>query len=655
MVRSALSLSVAAVPEGLPMVATTTLALGVEEMRKLGILVRRLDAVETLASVQTVCFDKTGTLTLNRMSVTTIALGEGLYETRKGVIVDDDGVSGALGADKRLETLLTIACLCSDAEVEDEGGRRILHGSATESALVQVALDRGVNVANLRRQIPRLSVQHRSEAYRFMATTHATHNGVLIAVKGSPTEVLARCRRETLPDGRRRKLTAGRRAEIEALNTRMAMRTLRVLGFASGEASPQAGEANLDDLTWIGLMGLADPVRSGVQDLMRKLHTAGLRTVMLTGDQEATARAVAEEIGLNGSGAMRILDGSDLESLGQSDLSAVVQDADAFARVGPSQKLKIVHALQASGSAVVMVGDGVNDSPALRAANIGIALRQNGAAVAREVADIFLDTDDLNALVLAIERSRTIHTNIRKAIHYLLSTNSSEILIMLAATAAGSSAALSPVQLLWINLISDVLPGIGLALEPPEAGVMERPPRPADDAIVRRGDMRTLVREGAIMTAGALAAGTFGAARHGLNSPQARTMTFASLVAAQLLHALSCRSATKSVIGGSLPPNPALSTIMLGSAAAQSAALLVPGIRNILGVTPLGVVDMLVTAAGGVLPFAMAETWKLRQDSSRGKTSPLHFLRTVRPQREERARGDHPRINGSGQHVPSGT
>jgi P-type Ca2+ transporter type 2C len=349
--------------------------------------------------------------------------------------------------------------------------------------------------------------------------------------------------------------------------------------------------------------------------------------VMVTGDQGATARAVADQIGLNGPGEIRILDAADLEHLSGPDLAAAAREAHAFTRMSPAQKLRIVQTLQESGVVVAMVGDGVNDSPALRASDIGIALRQDGAAAAREVADIFLDTDDLNTLTLALARSRTIHTNIRKAIHYLLGTNASEILLMLAATGLGAQAALTPLELLWINLISDVLPGIGLALDPPEAGVLEQPPRPANEAIVRPEDVGPLTRHAALLTGGAFAAGAVGVLRYGLDSPQARTMTFASLVTAQLLHALTCRSTTQSLFGADRPPpNPVLSKILVGSALAQSATLLVPGIRKLLGLAPIGAADLAVTLAGGVLPFVAAETLKPREEAP-GSGTLLYFSR----------------------------
>ena len=399
--------------------------------------------------------------------------------------------------------LLSIVSLCSETEIEesDEQTQQIrLSGSATENALVQAALDHGIDVVELRHSFPRRAVQHRSETYRFMTTMHGPRAGF-----GLPSrEARARywrsacgkpCRRAAA-----RVLKAARRSEIEAQNAAMAAQALRVLGMAYREIrGPHDHTAehasDIDRLIWTGLVGLADPVRQGLPELMHTLHRAGIQTLMLTGDQSATARAVAERIGLSAEVSVEIVDASDLDRLGPAEVAAAARRAHAFARISPAQKLRIVRALQDAGAVVAMVGDGINDSPALRAANVGMAIGRHGDAAAREVADVFFAGEDLQMLPLAIERGRGTYTNIRKAIHYMLSTNTSEILLMLAGAAAGFGEMLSPMQLLWINLISDVLPAIGLAMEPPEPDAMERGPTDANEPMVRRDQMGRLGTE----------------------------------------------------------------------------------------------------------------------------------------------------------------
>ncbi|HEY0523470.1 MAG TPA: cation-transporting P-type ATPase, partial [Stellaceae bacterium] len=634
MLRSSISLAVAAVPEGLPMVATTTLALGIEEMRRRDVLIRRLDAIETLAAVQVICFDKTGTLTLNDMAVAAVACADRTFNIRDGGLFDDAGRRiGSASADPRAARLLEIGVLCSDTSIGIDGrGGSELNGTATENAIVRLALDAGIDASSLREARPRLAVRHRSEAYRFMVTVHplrddrvaeaAAEAGVLIAVKGSPADVLDRCRRELGPRGERRPLTRAGRQAIERANAGMAGQALRVLGFAYAEADgPDAvaavtangnGGAGPEDLTWVGLAGLADPVRPGMRELMSSFHDAGIRTVLVTGDQSATARTVVRQLGLAEDGEIEIVDAAELDAMVPGHLAEAARRAHAFARVSPAQKLQIVRAFQHAGMVVAMTGDGVNDSPALKAADVGVALGRGGTEAAREVADVVLNTDDLTALVVAVERGRTTYTNIRKAIHYLLSTNLSEILVVLAATSAGVGEALSPMQLLWINLISDVLPGIGLACEPPEPDAMERGPRPAADSIVRREDLGALAREAGLIGGGALAACAFGALRYGAGSAEARTMTFGSLVISQLLHALTCRSPAHGLFdaGRPLPPNAVLSGTLAVSFGAQVLALLVPGLRRLLGIVPIGPAGLLVTLAAGVLPYLLNEALK---------------------------------------------
>ncbi len=604
LLRSTLSLAVAAVPEGLPTVATTTLALGIEEMRHRGVLIRKLDAIETLARARVICFDKTGTLTRNEMRVSTIACGERALRLAEGAVISQ--------TDRLARRLLQAGALCSEVEIEAENGRRELIGSSTERALVQAALDGGIDVQALRRRRPRVETQQRTESYRFMVSVHASNGGSFVAVKGSPAEVLERCRWEALPGGGRRPLTLARRAAIERVNADMANQALRVLGFADRTIGP--GEVRVEDaaqdLVWIGLAGMADPVREGMPEIIARLHKAGLRTVMMTGDQSATAIAVAGQLGLAGERTPEVFDAGALDALPPNEVTEAVRRTHVFSRVSPAQKLWIIRELQSSGEVVAMVGDGINDSPALRSADVGIALGQGGSLAAREVADVVLESDDFDTLLVAIERGWTTYTNIRKSIRYLLSTNGSEIMVMVTAMAAGAGEALSPMQLLWINLISDILPGLGLALDPPEPGLMTSAPPADNPAIVGHSEMRSLATQAAMLSAGALAACAYGSLRYGASSGRTRTMTFTSLVMAQLLHAFTCRSTQRSAFGSRLPANRALGGAIGLSAILQIGAFAIPGVRRLLGLHPLGFADAMVVAAGGVLPFIGMETLK---------------------------------------------
>lgn len=612
LVRSTLSVAVAAIPEGLPMVATTTLALGVTEMRRQAIHVRRLGAIEALASVDVICFDKTGTLTYGSMSVEVAEVGGRVFRSRGGRLWDAEAPTMAQ-QDSRLEKLLAIGGLCSETEIDARDGGRILSGSATENALVRAALDNGVDVPGLRRSAPRRATQHRTESYRFMATIHAQADGVLLAVKGSPEEVLGRCLRELSPDGGAALLGPSRRAEIDQANAALATQGLRVLGMAFRELGPAdiapGGETPVERLTWVGLVGLADPVRPGLEAFMDKLHHAGIQTIMLTGDQCATARTIAGQIGLGPKEALQIVDAAEVEEAPLDRLSERAGQAHAFARISPAQKLRIVQSLQRAGRVVAMVGDGVNDAPALRAADVGFALGQDATGAARDVADVYIANDDPASLLGAIERGRATYANVRKAIHYLVATNASEILLMLIGTAAGYGEALSPLQLLWINLVSDVLPAIGLALEPPEPEQMAQAPRSPNEPILSRRDFGRLGREASWLTAGACGAGLYAALRHGAGSPQIRTNMFAALTTAQLLHALAARSPHRSGLGRP-GGNPVLFQIVGGSLAAQAAALMLPPTRRLLGSGSTTIGDGAAMLAGGVAPFLLGELRK---------------------------------------------
>ncbi len=615
MLKAAIALAVAAVPEGLPTLATTALAIGVEQMRRREVLVRRLDAIETLAAVNVIAFDKTGTLTQNQMSVTAIACAGKRYDASDVAIRRVD----AAEARPELQRLLEIIALCSDARLRRRDDGIAVTGTPTEAALVRLAMTAGIDVRALRRSMPLRGAEYRSQDRQYMVTTHETQRGgTLLAVKGNPEQVLALCNRQ-LRGNRRPSLTATARRRIQADNRAMGEGGLRVLGVAYAEDTApqdQTSPVTVDvggerRFCWAGLVGLVDPVRQGADDLLSQFGRAGVRVIMMTGDQASTATAIASDLNLVTAEPMIVTEPRRLHNADDRTMTDLAQRTHIFARITPTDKLRIVRALQSGGNVVAMTGDGINDSPALRAADVGIVMGRSGAEAAREVADIVLQGDDLTGIATALKSGRVTYANVRKGIRFLLATNLSEILVVLTATALGTGTPLSPMQLLWINLLSDVLPAIGLALEPAEDDVMAQPPRDPHEPIIRRDDMQHLAREGGIIAAGSLAAHYCGILRHGA-SPRTGTICFASLVGAQLLHAVTSRSDRHGLFGAQrLEPNRLLSATLLGSAALLAALLAVPMLRRFMGLARLDLIDLLIGLAGALLPYIANEGAKL--------------------------------------------
>jgi Ca2+-transporting ATPase len=386
---------------------------------------------------------------------------------------------------------------------------------------------------------------------------------------------------------------------------------MRVLGIAyapSGLATDADGQEA--DLIWLGLVGMSDPIRSGAPQSIKAFHRAGMETVMITGDQSATAYSVGKELGLSNGNALKILESTDLAQANSDSQKALVKNVHVFARVSPSDKLQIVQALQSAGKIVAMTGDGINDGPALKAADIGIAMGAGGADVAREVADVVLEEDNLESLIIAMSHGRTIYNNIRKTLRFLLATNFSEILLMFITGATGLGYPLNAMQLLWINLISDVFPGLALALEAPEPDVLERPPRNPDELIVGKEDFKQITFEASTITVASLISYGYGYLKYG-NGPASGTLAFQSLTTAQILHALTCRSEEHSIYeSSSLPRNKYLETATLGSLGLQVLSQLVPGLRSLLGTTRLSLFDTLVVAGASIIPLLINDAAK---------------------------------------------
>jgi P-type Ca2+ transporter type 2C len=609
MLKTSISLAVAAVPEGLPAVATTTLALGVRDMRRHKVLIRNLDAVCTLGSTQTICFDKTGTITHNKMSVLRIYTGKKIIDATNGNLPHVADLLDPFASDELLR-LIHVCVLCNETQLNGNNGAYVLNGSSTENALIAMAFVSGVDVEAVRARYPLLKMNYRSDDRQYMSTIHVGQDGSrILAVKGNPVEVLAKCSGQ-ISDGVYSLLREDDREDIEAKNEGMAGDALRVLGVAYAPRDSEDASDEGNGLTWLGLVGMADPIRDGVKESVKVFHRAGLETIMVTGDQSPTAYAVGRELDLSNGKALQILEAIDLRTEDPSVVQALCNEVHVFARVSPSSKLQVVQALQGAGKIVAMTGDGINDGPALKAADIGIAMGAGGTDVAREVADVVLEEDNLETLIVAIGDGRTIYTNIRKALHYLLSTNLSEIAVMFTSGAVGLGYPLNAAQLLWINLISDIFPGLALAMDPPEPDVLSQPPRDPDEPIVQSQDFKRISFEAATMSVASLASYGYGIARYGMG-PQAGTMAFQSLVVSQILHALSCRSAKRSIFEANQPPpNRYLNLAVAGSLGLQVVAQMVPGLRALLGTTPLGALDWAVALGSGLIPLFINEATK---------------------------------------------
>ncbi len=594
MLETAISLAVAAIPEGLPAVTAVALAAGLWRLARAGALVRRLPAVETLGSTTVICADKTGTMTENQMTVTRVRLdGRTLAVTGGGRVpvgafVDDGGRALDPAADPELVRLLTVAALVNNASVEPRPDGLALHGDPTEAALLVAALKAGLDPSALRRAWPRRREIPFDPAARVMATFHETPGGGrAVLVKGAPAVVLERSSHAHTAGGARGLGDTDRAALLEA-NRQLAREGLRVLAIA-WRPDGWTEDGALDPLTFLGLVALEDPIRPGVREAIARCGEAGIRTIMLTGDQRSTAEAVGRELGLA---------------------------PDAIrSRVSPEGKLELIRALQAAGEVVAMTGDGVNDAPALARADIGVAMGRHGTDVARDAADLVLTDDNFATIVRAVEEGRVIHANLRKVIRFLFSCNLSEILTIFVAIVLGLPSPLLPLQILWINLVTDILPAVALIRDPVEPGVMRRPPRdPGEPLVTWRLGGRMLL-EGALLAAGVLSAYLWAVWGEGA-TPRAHTIAFVALVMLHPFQALACRSET---LGWwRLPPNWLTWVALVTLAGIQWLAVSWPPLAALLRTVPLSGGDWLVLTAAIVWPVLVLEVAKSRSGSAQG-------------------------------------
>ncbi len=594
MLMAAVSLAVAAIPEGLPAIVTIVLALGVQRMVKHNAIVKKLPAVETLGCAGVICSDKTGTLTQNRMTVKQV------------------WSSG----DRHRKEALTIGALCNDTVLSPDGKTT---GDPTETAFVDAALLDGLDKNQLEREMPRVSELPFDSERRLMSTVHplpGQPGKYRVMVKGAPDVLLSRCTH--ILAGTAVPLTAAFARDVENANGSMAEQALRVLacGYKDIEALP-SGEPTSQELetglTFAGLVGMIDPPRMEVKDAVEQCYAAGIRPVMITGDHKLTAVAIAKELDIFRSGDLAIT-GEDLDFMPQELLEQDVDKFAVYARVSPEHKMRIVKAWQKKGMVVAMTGDGVNDAPALKVADIGCAMGITGTDVAKGAADMILTDDNFATIVKAVEQGRGIYSNIKKAIHYLLSCNIGEIVTLFLATLFNfHQPPLVAVQLLWLNLVTDSLPALALGMEPVEPSVMEEKPRPANQPLFTKAFSLRLAWQGAMVGLLTLAAywlGEYVLSDPGVADATANTMAFATLTFCQLFHAFDVRSETQSIARIGLLTNPAMNKAFLVGMALQLSVLLVPPLMAVFQVCALNATEWLVVLALSLTPLVVCEIEK---------------------------------------------
>jgi P-type Ca2+ transporter type 2C len=617
MIETGLALAIAAVPEGLPAVATIALAVGVARMARRNALVRRLPAVESLGSATTVCTDKTGTLTGGEMTVTAYYVAGHEYQvsgvgyqphgefTRNGEPVDAK-------SDPALMLALRIGALANRASLDDDGvgegdesagdvGAGRVRGDPTEAALLVAALKAGVDRAELAEHWPETGQIPFSSERMLMATFHDSAAGAVVHVKGAPTRVLETCSRVLTSHGEVG-LDNAARDEVLRHNARLAANGLRVLALAHGRADT-ADNGALHDLTFVGLAGMSDPPAPGVRETLDVFRSAGIRTIMITGDQRLTAEAIARELGILSVGD-EVLDGHHLRQLSIDELGRRMASVSALSRTGPEDKLRIVSALQHGGEIVAMLGDGVNDAAALKKADIGVAMGGRGTDVAREAAALILTDDRFPTIAAAVEEGRVIYDNIRKFVFYLFSCNLAEVIVILGATLAGLPQPLLPLQILWLNLVTDTFPALSLAMEPGERSVMKRPPTDPAEAILSRRFVGRVALYAVLIAVVSLVAHAWSVADA---SPRAGTITFMTLALAQLFHLGNARHSMPVLSRQRMTANPwAIAAVVL-VVVLQLAAVYSPTLAGLLVLQPLGMRDWLLIVPLAILPAVVGQ------------------------------------------------
>lgn len=597
MIEVAISLAVAAVPEGLPAVTTLILALGVLRMARKKAIVRKLAAVETLGSTTVICTDKTGTLTENRISVSE-------FHCADGSLLAVEGKKHLSATELRL---VSAGVLCNDASLQNPGDQGSVIGDPTETALLAAAISLGVSPSEIRRNAPLVQEIPFDPALKRMIAVRDTETGRTAVLKGAPAVVIGASESYLADDGEVRSLTEEVRESFLEKNRGLAGKGSRVLAFADkpvagdGDADPAAG------FTFLGFAAMSDPLRAEAADSIAAARRAGIRIVMLTGDQVNTADSIARELGLVSS-PNATKHASELPSGDGEDLDAVLEEARVFARVTPEDKYRIVEALRKRGEIVAVTGDGVNDAPAMKQADIGVAMGMRGTEVAKEAADMILTDDNFATIVTAIEGGRTIYSNIVRFVHMMFAQNLGEIFLIFTAILIGLPLPLMPLQILWVNLVTDVFPALALAVEPPSRNIMNRPPRPSDSKLLSAEFLTLIGWQG--VTLGAIALGSYlwALGEYGPGD-RARSIAVLSVIGVQLGHFFTCRSRVRSVLDRPFS-NPWIFVAAGTMVVLQIVALYLPPLAGVLGLVAPTLNEVPVLATSVVLPILIVETAK---------------------------------------------
>lgn len=608
--------AVAVVPEGLPAVMTIALAIGVSRMAKRNAIIRRLPAVETLGAVSVICSDKTGTLTRNEMTVRQVVTAGGIFEVADGYEPGNvsafrrDGKETSIENEPVVQALCRAALLCNDAVLtpSDHGWR--VEGDPMEGALVVLALKAGYEQDHFRKQWPRKDEIPFDAEYRFMATLHHDHGRgeKFLMVKGAPEQVIAACQNAYYADGNRPIHADWWLKQVEMLATQGE----RVLALAIKSFPPEKNSLSFDDatsdLTLLGLTGLIDPPRKEAVKAVHDCRAAGIRVVMITGDHAATAQAIASQLGLAGN--PKALTGAMLDVMDDETLRQAVKETTVFARTNPEHKLRLVRALQADGEVIAMTGDGVNDAPALKQADVGVAMGQKGTAVAKEAAEIVLADDNFASIAAAVREGRTVYDNLRKVIAWTLPTNVGEVLAIIVAVMFALPLPITPVQTLWVNMVTSVALGLVLAFEPTEPGTMRRPPRPARESIISSFMLWRILFVAVLFMAAAFGMFFYALARE-MPVEVGHTLVVNVIVVLEIFYLFSVRyvHGTSLTLKGIVGTPPVLLGVT-GITLAQFAVTYIPFLNEVFGTRPIAFWDGVLVAGVGIVFLFVIEIEK---------------------------------------------